>query len=321
MSAGALLAFAALLPFAAGASPPALELPLQAAPFPAAPLPSGSRVQVTVTRLPGSSARTTGGSAEEGVPDAGLDNLSITFDWPVPVGVVALRRGDVLLFGFDRAMPADLPEQLRSVGPVLQALSRARGDNDVLAIRLPRHRAEVTGGGRRWTLRLMRTDDAGAGPAVADGKRATLGESGDGGLLVPLREPRGPATVVDPLAGDRLYLFSSRQGGQPFSDGLELLFVEVLPTLQGLAIRPLADGVVLEPREDGVQVGWTHPAMDSPQPSADGGGPPPAGRPGEPRRNVAPPPGRPSGTLGGEAPARPQRLPTWAGCPPPRIAA
>lgn len=226
---------------------PALPERSLAAPLHAGPtqLPLGEELTVAVSRpqaprLPPAPGRTTPWPAP----------LGLSFAWNEPTGLAALMLEEGLLLVFDRPAPEALPETLRDADPLLAGL-RSLPVSGATALLLPlappmRPAIELEEG--RWHLDLRpRETPPLLGPPMSR-------RDGDDGPELRLAAAGG-RRVVDldlPEAGGRLSLVPLAAAGQAVPQAVRLPQATLLPTLQGVALRPIADGLRLAVDSGGV---------------------------------------------------------------------
>lgn len=229
---------------------PALPgLPL-AAPLHAGPtrVPLGEELRLEVSRPEsGVQPPTPGRAASWPAP------LAVSFDWQEPTGLAALVLDQQLLLVFDRPAPEELVDALRAADASLAGVRRlpVSGATALLMPLNPPLSPSVERVEGGWRLDL-RPREAGAPLGPPYSRR-----EGDEGPELRIGVPGGQR-VVDldlPEAGGRLLLVPLSASGQAIPQALRLPQATVLRTLQGVAVRPLADDLRVAVDAAGVTLG------------------------------------------------------------------
>ena len=166
----------------------------------------------------------------------------LRFVWPAEVPAALFERASVLwaVFaapevetnGWDDLKDSDLGGWLKPVE------ARIEGDLRWFRLALQRDaRVEVEREGPAWIVRLRPTTDADPALPPEGVERDTVGGSLRGS------EPTRGFLVRDPDSGEQLGVLLATRGTLRHPAPMRLVDVEILPSAQGLAWRPLADGV------------------------------------------------------------------------------
>jgi hypothetical protein len=207
-----------------------------------------------------------------------LDEAGVAIDyrWDHPVAAAAFLRDDRLWLVFAARtgrLAADAATLARNLdGLVLDAERQIRPDSLVFRLQLasgvrPTFAATAQG----WRLSLLR--DGGSLPELAAFPLRAV--PSDGRLHIAATGPVLP--VLDPRAGDRLLVVpADPASAMPIAAG-SFPEIEILPSLAGLALRPLRQDILVEPEGDGLAVrradrqplaldGQAAPALPAPEP-------------------------------------------------------
>jgi hypothetical protein len=176
--------------------------------------------------------------------EAAADRLELRFGWEGVVPAAVFVRGGVLwaLFGAGHVRSEGWPALARpEVAAWLDPLaSESLGGAHAFRFALRRPaRVAASLDGADWRLRLQdpgrEPPPGGTGAGLVRGPEEGTLASEAGGLV---------ADVTDPVTGGRLGVLLSPVVGVRQAGPVRLVDLELLPTAQGLAWRPLADGVV-----------------------------------------------------------------------------
>ena len=239
-------------------APPATAPPAaDTASAPARPTPRRF-VPIPVSRPVGDPARAAAAEPARPVPASGPpaappvvkvvaaaveDGVELRFVWSVPVpAAVYARHGSLwIVFGAAEATVAgwrSLAEPQLS-GWLAPLLSRQAGAARLFRLELRRPvEIAVTADAAGWTVRLA----AVRGNVLASAPFAGLGRDAASGSLQANIDGR-LVEVNDPETGERLGVLLAARAGVRQPMPARLVDLELLPTAQGLAWRPLADGV------------------------------------------------------------------------------
>jgi hypothetical protein len=250
----------------APASPAAAPVPEKPpAGIASAPVPDGPKVEVSAQ-------------------DAG-DALELAFAWDRAVPAAVLERGGMVwvLFGAGTAQVEgwDALARPELAGWLAPALSEQEGDVRLFALALQRPAVlAVEREGAAWRIRLTSGEGPSAAPAtpglIREGAPDRLAAAVEGGML---------AAIPDPVTGERLGVLLADAAGPRQAARQHLVDLELLPTAQGLAWRPLTDdlaaavedgrltlsrpgGLRLSPEPAPVLAQAAPPAGDAPAPAA-----------------------------------------------------
>lgn len=190
-------------------------------------------------------------------PESGVTPFTATFDPGRPARLAAFARGDALWVVFAADAPLDvaaLLSQGEAAFGVGQAVVAAGGT----ALMWPLDGAigpgvqpSVSRRGDSWTVALVRGEADDARPVRLE--RQTdfpLGAR----LFVAEPEARQVVGVRDPRIGDRLLVVPLAQAAVGLDQRRRLVGFDLLPSGQGLVVRPLDDALAVRPVTGGVEI-------------------------------------------------------------------
>lgn len=179
--------------------------------------------------------------------------VSLRFDWDEPVAAAVFRRAGGLWVIFDKAVSID-PNILR----------RAAGNTVRKVIQVPSEegtvfRMETVAGinpslrrqGLAWILDLGKRD---IGPVTEIEAKAQPNSPIGARIFLPVPEPGKAIAVRDPEVGDNLIIIPVIPLGHGIGQPFIYPQVQVLPTAQGIVIRPWVDNLRVRPLRQGVEV-------------------------------------------------------------------
>lgn len=247
----------ALTPPAAAPSPvqgavPAAT-PSAAAPAPASPPPPvpAAPAPQTAAAPPASPPPQAPPKTAPGAVPAGA--ISLRFDWTEPVAAAVFRRSGAVWVVFDRAVQISPDLLKRAAGNAVRAVSQIPSQEgtilrfetvaDINA--LPRR------DGLAWIIDLARVDMK---PTTRVDLKAQPDSPVGARIFVPVPEPGKAIPVTDPEAGDNIVVIPVI----PLGHGIEQTWVypqlQVLPTSQGVVIKPWVDDLRIRPLRQGIEI-------------------------------------------------------------------
>lgn len=228
---------------AAPAPEPAAPSPGQA---PAAPSAQAQAPSAPVDLGPPINSRAQASVQGEGA-------VAVRFDWSDPVGAAVFRRGDVLWVAFDRRANIDTAamvqdgaglitsaEQVPSnLGTVLR-LTTAEGVNP-----------DIKRSGLAWILEFLEQPLFPSAPLRADAQpNSPLGAR----LFVSVPEPGNVIAFRDPEVGDNLMVVPVIPLGHGVSRPWTYPQLHILPSKQGVVVKPVSDDIRVRPLRQGVEM-------------------------------------------------------------------
>jgi len=128
-------------------------------------------------------------------------------------------------------------------------------------------------------------------PAIAIQAAAQTGANSR--LLLPVKDAGNPVTVADPEVGDKLVVVPVRNQGEGIAANHQYALFYMPATAQGIVVEPKADGLSVESRIEGVEIGGPNGLFLS-------------AKTGMPSPDETPPDQAPVLDQGGQPPATPQ---------------
>jgi len=179
--------------------------------------------------------------------------FSIQFNWDEPVGAAVFRRGDSLWAVFDKKRPQDLDAVRRAAGDKIPVVEQLESVSATL-IRMetaPGLNPSLRRNGLTWILDFKQQNLEPRKPIEAVGE--AVGEVGRR-LFIPIQQAGKAVPLRDPKAGDNLVVVPVIPLGHGV--GLEREYAEffLLPTGQGVVMRPKVDNIRVRPFPQGVEL-------------------------------------------------------------------
>lgn len=178
------------------------------------------------------------------------DRVSLRFDWPTPTGAAIYRRGTAMWIVFAAPTALDLSASRARGQPILQAIDQVRADG-ATALRLVAAdgiNPSVRRAGNAWIIDLKRQEAVAEAPIVVDPRP----EGPTPTVELRVRDASPPVRLRDPVLGDRLTIVPVGDIGRGIDATRDFVDFRLLPSVQGVVIRPNADD--LEVKSDGNSV-------------------------------------------------------------------
>ena len=184
------------------------------------------------------------------------DGTRLSFSFPAPAPAALFRRADTVWLVLDSHQAIDLDAIRRDAQSLVSDVSRVDlPDGQAIRMRLQRPQmislagAGTAGPGRQWELTFADALKTSPQPLVirrnvADPKRAALG--------VALTGAGKLHRLIDPDAGDTLLVVTALPPEQGVIRRRDFIELSVLPSAQGIVVRPNADDVSAEVGADSV---------------------------------------------------------------------
>ena len=177
---------------------------------------------------------------------------SLRFDWPQPTAAAIFRRGSALWLVFAEPRRLDLGELRRASGNVIERADQLP-DAKATVLRLiarPGLNPSVRRADNSWIVEL-KPQEARADAPIPVEVRADA-ETPD--LRFDLPGAGEPLWLVDPEVGDKLVVIPAPEPGSGVGEEQNLVDLQALATVQGIALRPISDDLRVTSGADGVQV-------------------------------------------------------------------
>ncbi len=225
--------------------PVATGQPVPLTPTPAAPVAAGT--------APPAAASAGQLATAPGAPDQAGGLPPLRFDWSEPAAAAVFRRSGVLWIAFDR--PSDIEaETVKAMGGnAIRSIQRVPAA-DATVFRLTTISGlnpTVRRDGMSWLLSFQQSEltadtavEALAQPDAPEGAR----------VFLPIAEAGRPIGVTDPEIGDNLVVVPVIPPGHGVNQEYVYPEVRLLPSAQGLVIKPITDDIKVRRISDGVEV-------------------------------------------------------------------
>ncbi|WFU53566.1 tetratricopeptide repeat protein [Bradyrhizobium pachyrhizi] len=227
-------------PVPAVAAAPAMEAPKAAA----APSP------------PAADARTGGKPAVEAQRDS--DGLRVTFSFPGATPAALFRRADTVWMVFDAAEAIDVDPVRAKAGSLISDVSRiALEKGQAVRFRLnrpqmPSLESDDRSRGVSWTLTFA---DRVQKPPLPLTVVRNISEPSLANVSVPLANPGQLHRLVDPDAGDTLWVVTAPPPTRGIIKRQDFVELSLLESIHGVVVHPNADDVKAEVGADKVMLG------------------------------------------------------------------
>lgn len=207
----------------------------------------------------------------------------LRFAWKNPLGAAVFRRGDAVWVVFDSPARIDVSSAPHGFAQV-QGVQAVSGP-DFSAVRIASPAAvgvSAIAQGEVWTV-VLGGDQPPAGQQV----RIARGDNAGAPILTAaLAGSTRAVWVDDPVVGDKIGVVTAMAPDKGLPSRREFVDLALLPSIQGLAVEPIADGLAITTDGDVVRIGLPKGLALSPKGAAlaaaeDGPGlPMPLARPG-----------------------------------------
>ncbi|AMA59169.1 hypothetical protein [Bradyrhizobium sp. CCGE-LA001] len=186
------------------------------------------------------------------------DGLRVTFPFQVSTPAAAFRRGDTVWLVFDTPKPVDV-EAIRSRGgAMIGEVGRVPLDKgQAVRIRLTRPlvyslSSEEVGKETNWLLTLADKIQATPLPLMMS---RNITDPALANIAIPFANPGVLHKLIDPDAGDTLYVITGQRPVRGFIKRQDLVDLSLLESAHGIAVRPNSDEIGVEVGADKVILG------------------------------------------------------------------
>jgi len=205
------------------------------------------------------------GDGSENPPAKALAQVSLTkpggvstlrFDWSRDVPAAVFRRGRYFWLVFGATAALDLAPIAADLKGEVESLKEVSAPN-LTIVRFaagPKTNISVGRDGSAWLIALSKEPGK---VHQAIGIEAQSGVAGGGRVLLKAPGGVGPIVIKDPSVGDILHVVLVRKLGFGVASGRRYVKFRLLPTLQGVVVEPVADGVVVRAGPAAVTVSGT----------------------------------------------------------------
>jgi tetratricopeptide (TPR) repeat protein len=235
---------------AAPASPAAPAAPTAPAPTASAPGTAAASAPAAATAT---SPPAVAGAAPAAATTAPTKAFAISVSWDQPVGAAIFQRAGYLWLVFDKHQDVDI-KLLRRLGGEAVTFAEQMPSKAVTILRLilqPDYKPSVRREGLLWIVDLTGEATPPSAPIdVLAPARLTNGT----GMALAVKEPGNVIDFVDPEVGDTIVVVPVGAQGAGVYPGRDTPDVQLLPTLQGIAIVPHTDAIDVKTSRTSVTV-------------------------------------------------------------------
>ncbi|HEX7885247.1 MAG TPA: endoglucanase [Phenylobacterium sp.] len=167
----------------------------------------------------------------------------LSFTWANPAGAAVFRRGDAIWVVFDAPATLDVSSAPQGVRPLRGIQAFKGADHAALRIETdPDAPIFLASQGSTWTLSLGPGPQS--QPAIVRVARDAAG--GPAALKAPLAGATRVINLPDPVVGDTVTVVTALGPPKGVPSRRDFVDAVLLPSVQGLAIEPLADDVTVQ---------------------------------------------------------------------------
>lgn len=190
-------------------------------------------------------------TSAQAVPGDAL--FSLTFNWDEPVAAAVFRRGGSLWAVFDKQSKQDTNALMQTAKGSLTAVDQIDSDNATL-VRMetkPGLNPSMRRDGLAWILDFKQQSLKTRKEITA--RAETIGEAGRR-LFIPVQQAGKAVPLRDPSAGDNLVIVPVIPLGHGVGQKREYPEFVLLPTGQGVVMRPRVDNIRVRPFVQGIEL-------------------------------------------------------------------
>ncbi len=179
--------------------------------------------------------------------------VKFTFDWKEPVAAAAFRRVGYLWLIFDKPARIDAQSLLQSSGGVIKSIDQApMPDATVLRMRVSRRiNPTLSRDGLSWIIELSKRESGVLKPIEV---KAQPDSPVGARIFMPVLEPGKAVGITDPAVGDNLVVVPVIPLGNGVQQTYTYSQLRILPSLQGIVIKPFIDDLRVRPLRQGVEL-------------------------------------------------------------------
>ena len=187
------------------------------------------------------------------VAAAPLDAVTLRFDWQEPVAAAVFRRAGSLWVIFDQDSPVDVAALKAASENVVRAIERVPTDQATVL------RFETVAGvnpglrrdGLAWMLDFRRQPLRPSTPIQAEAQpNSPVGAR----IFLPVPEPGRAVAIRDTSVGDNLVVVPIFPLGHGMERRREFPELDILPSAQGVVVRPRVDDLRVRPLRQGIEL-------------------------------------------------------------------
>jgi tetratricopeptide (TPR) repeat protein len=224
----------------AAAAPPTSLVPGKHRSLTSPAVGGGAQVSATPPPQPSSTA-------------APLDAVTLRFDWQEPVAAAVFRRAGSLWVIFDQDSPVDIASLKAASGNVVRAIEKVPTEQatvlrfDTVAGVNPGLRRD----GLAWMLDFRQQPLGPSTPIEAEAQpNSPIGAR----IFLPVPEPGRAVVVRDTDVGDNLVVIPVIPLGYGIERRREYPQLQILPSAQGVVVRPRIDDLRVRPLRQGIEL-------------------------------------------------------------------
>lgn len=182
--------------------------------------------------------------------------ISLRFDWPILTGAAVYRRGDAIWIVFGHPTTLDLDAVRAGGEPMIQAINqlRAPGGTAVRLVVADGINPNVRRAGNAWIIDLKHQDAAADSPIVVDPRPMPP----DPMVVLHVRGAGQPLQVDDPVFDDLVTVVPVSAVGRGIDAKRDFVDFRLLPSVQGIVIRPISDNLRIHGNAQAVEITRPH---------------------------------------------------------------
>jgi tetratricopeptide (TPR) repeat protein len=180
------------------------------------------------------------------------EGASLRFDWPVPTPAAIYRRGAALWIVFAGAKQVDLAEARKLPSEIIQRIDQVPQPKATVLRLVPRTGVNPTvrRADNSWVVNLRPQEARADAPIAVEAEP----EASPPRVLFRVNETAELITLRDPDVGDMVTVIPVSVPGQGIGASQGFVEFEALASVQGIALRPIADDLRIERAADGIEV-------------------------------------------------------------------
>lgn len=188
--------------------------------------------------------------------------VMLRFAWRNPLGAAVFRRGDAVWVVFDTPAKIDVSGAPHGFRQAQGAQAIEGADFSAVRIASPADvGVDAVAQGAVWTVVL-----GGGQPASSEAVKVSRDEAAtSAGLSASVAGATRVVWVDDPVVGDKMAVVTAMAPCKGLAAPRDLVDLTMLPTVQGLAIASIADGVAVTTDGDVVRIGKANGLQLSPK--------------------------------------------------------
>lgn len=180
------------------------------------------------------------------------DRVSLRFDWAAPTDAAIYRRDGALWVIFGRSERLDLSAIRLAGQSMVQAIDpvQIKGGTALRLIVPDGINPSLRRAGTAWILDLKQQQGEPDAPIIVDPRPAAKVPVVD----LHVSQAGEPLEFRDPIIGDRLIVVPVGDLGRGVDMRYGFVDFRLLPSIQGIVIRPKADGLIVQAEKDDVMI-------------------------------------------------------------------